>query len=158
MKNYLTRLRVVIGGVVVIGACVAAAVLPSAASANAYGCTTSGAGLPWYGLNTAYTCIWVQGPTENAGDNVASVQGSWSGVAGTICNYRWAVRFSDINGRVYETDWSGAHAGCTFAVPGTAETFRYSGSSVRKRTGEVCVYLYESGSQRPGVPCETIHP
>ncbi len=155
MKNWLhSRVRVPIGVVAVTGACAVAVALPGAASASAYGCTTSGAGLPWYGLNTAYTCIQVVGN----GDNVASVQGSWNAVLGTICNYRWEVRFTNTNARGYETDWSPLHVGCTAGQLGPTETFSYSGRSARKRTGQVCVYLYESGSQRNGVPCEAIHP
>jgi hypothetical protein len=159
MTNYLqSRPRALIGLAVVTGACAVAAALPTAASASAYGCTASGAGLPWYGLNSSYTCIDVGG----SGDTVWLVSGNWMG-AGTICNYRWAIRFSDASGRVYETDVSPLHVGCS---GGAAKwTMNYGSpegggwySGVRKWTGRVCMYLYESGSQRNGVPCESIHP
>jgi hypothetical protein len=69
--------------------------------------------------------------------------------AGTLCNYRWAIRFSDINGRVYETDWSPVHIGCSAGTAKWTLNFgRDEGagfySGVPKRTGQVCAYLYES--------------
>jgi hypothetical protein len=157
MKNYLqSRIAALIGVAVVTALCAVA--LPSVASASAYGCTASGWGLPWYGLNSAYTCIDVGG----SGDTVWMVQATWQG-AGTICNYRWQIRYSDTSGRVYETDTSPLHVGCRAAAANWTVNYGtnqgggwYSG--VRKRTGQVCVYLYESGAQRPGVPCEYIHP
>ena len=71
------------------------AAIPSVASASSFGCTAAGSGLPWYGLNSAYTCIDVGG----SGDTVWSVQGEWFGI-GTLCNYRFRIRFRDIRGRL----------------------------------------------------------
>jgi hypothetical protein len=133
--------------------------LPAAANASAYGCTTSGWGLPWYGLNSAYTCIDVGG----RGDTVWMVQVTWTGI-GTLCNYRFQVRWSDDRGRQYETDTSPEHVGCRGAAANWTEnlgTFNWLNgwyNGVRKRTGQVCAYVIESGSVRSGVPCEYIHP
>lgn len=150
--------RTLVLAAVLSGICAAFAALPAAASASAYGCTTSGAGLPWYGLNSAYTCIDVSG----GGDTVWGVQVSWTGI-GTICNYRFQVRWFNIRDRRYETDTSHLHVGCRPAAASWTKNFGprtvwggYVG--VRKRTGEVCAYLIESGSVRNGVPCEYIHP
>jgi hypothetical protein len=150
--------RRVVLAIALAGTSVALAVVPATASASADGCTASGWGLPWYGLNSAYTCIDVGG----SGDTVWLVQPSWVGV-GTICNYRFQIRFYDDRGRRYETDTSREHVGCRAAAANWTKNFGarnwwggYNG--VRKRTGQVCAYLIESGSVRPGVPCEYIHP
>lgn len=120
--------------------------LASSAGASAYGCTTSGSGLPWYGLNSAYTCIDIEG----WGNHVVSVQGQWGGV-GTICNYRFQIWFSNVNNRVYETDNSPLHIGCRAAA--AVWTKNYNDT---KRTGRVCVQVLESGAPRPGAACESI--
>jgi hypothetical protein len=140
------------------GTCLALAILPATANASAYGCTTSGWGLPWYGLNSAYTCLEVGG----SGNTVWIAAVNWMG-AGTICNYKFQVRWFDDSGRLYETDTSPEHVGCRAAAANWTENFGtpnlwggYNG--VRKHTGQVCGYLIESGSVRPGVPCEYIHP
>jgi hypothetical protein len=141
-----------------VGGCAGLAGLPAAASASSYGCTTSGAGLPWYGLNSAYTCVEVDG----SGDTVWGASVNWFG-AGTICNYRFQLRWFNDRGRQYATNTSGEHVGCRAAAAkaswnfGKAEGGGFYGG-VHKATGEVCGYLIESGSVRPGVPCEYIHP
>lgn len=134
-----------LAGAVCASAIMLAWVAPSA-RAGAYGCTTSGWGLPWYGLNSAYTCIDIEG----WGNHVVSVQGQWGGV-GTICNYRFEIEFSDVNNRRYETDASPLHIGCR---PGAAVwTKNYNDT---KRTGRVCVQVLESGAPRGGAACESI--
>ena len=124
----------------------ALAALPASAAASAYGCTTSGWGLPWYGLNSAYTCIDIEG----WGNHVVSVQGQWGGV-GTICNYKFQIQFSNVNNRVYETDDSGLHIGCRGGA--AVWTKNYNDT---KRTGRVCVQVLESGAPRGGAACESI--
>jgi hypothetical protein len=153
-----SRAHIVGFGAALLLACMGLASVPVTAQASAYGCTTSGAGLPWYGLNSAYTCIDVGG----SGDTVWMVQPSWMGI-GTICNYRFQVRFFDDRGRRYETDTSPLHVGCRAAAANWTRDYGarnmwggYDG--VHKRTGEVCAYLIEAGSVRSGVPCEYIHP
>jgi hypothetical protein len=120
--------------------------LAPSASASAYGCTTSGWGLPWYGLNSAYTCVDIEG----WGNHVVSVQGQWGGV-GTICNYKFQIQFTDVNNRVYETDDSPLHVGCRGGA--AVWTKNYNDT---KRTGRVCVQVLESGAPRGGAACESI--
>jgi hypothetical protein len=134
------------------------AAIPSVASASSFGCTAAGSGLPWYGLNSAYTCIDVGG----SGDTVWSVQGEWFGI-GTLCNYRFRIRFRDIRGRLYETYYSSTHVGCRVAAGSWTKNFGarlpdggYAG--VRKKTGQVCVQVLENGLAVGGAPCESIHP
>jgi len=140
------------------GSCAGLAALPAAASASSYGCTTSGSGLPWYGLNSAYTCLEVDGK----GNTVWGTSVSWTG-AGTICNYVFQVRWFNDSGAQYATDTSPEHVGCRAAAANW--TFNYGRnegggyySGVYKATGKVCGYLIQSGSVRAGVPCEYIHP
>jgi hypothetical protein len=132
--------------------------MPTSAQASSFGCTTAGSGLPWYGLNSAYTCIDVGG----AGDTVWSVQAEWFGI-GTICNYRFHIWFSEINGRVYENDYSRAHVGCRGAAGNWTRNFGsrvpwggYAG--IKKKTGEVCVQVLQNGRADGGAACESIHP
>jgi hypothetical protein len=81
-----------------------------------------------------------------------SVEGEWFGI-GTLCNCRFQIVFSDINGRVYETDNSATHAGCRGAAGRWTKDYNQ-----RKRTGRVCVWVLEHGSRRGGAPCASIHP
>jgi hypothetical protein len=155
MKPFIRR--VALAGALA-GTGVALAILPATANASAYGCTTSGWGLPWYGLNSAYTCLEIGG----SGNTVWEAQAEWVGV-GTICNYEFQIRWYNNNGRLYETDTSPEHFGCRAAAAKWTENFgtpnmwgEYGG--VRKQTGEVCADLLESGSERSGVPCEYISP
>lgn len=159
MRRFLIgRARVALTVAAVTASGTALAALPAAATASAFGCTTAGSGLPWYGLNSAYTCIDVGG----SGNTVWLVQGSWFGI-GTLCNYRFRIRFRDINGRLYETDYSPTHVGCRAAAGNWTKNFgRYLGggeyAGVRKKTGMVCVQVQQSGQNVGGAPCESIHP
>jgi hypothetical protein len=144
--------------VTLVGSCAGLAALPVPASASSYGCTTSGAGLPWYGLNSAYTCLEVDGQ----GDTVWGASVNWMG-AGTICNYKFQLRWFNDGGHQYATDTSSEHVGCRAAAAKWSKNYGaaegggfYRG--VHKATGQVCGYLIESGSVRQGVPCEYIHP
>lgn len=140
------RALVVVAALAVSGGVLAA--VPSTASAGAFGCTAVGAGLPWYGLNSAYTCIDIEG----WGNHVVSVEGEWFGI-GTLCNYRFRIRFRDINGNLYETDYSPTHTGCRVAAG--AWTKNYNDT---KKTGQVCVQVQQNGENVGGAPCESIHP
>lgn len=51
------------------------------------------------------------------GDKVWLLQGTWTG-AGTVCNYKLQVRWSNNSGRVYETDNSPEHYGCRGGAAG----------------------------------------
>ena len=136
-------------GLLVVAVCSSAimfASLAPSASASAYGCTTSGWGLPWYGLNSAYTCIDIEG----WGNHVVSVQGQWGGV-GTICNYKFQIQFTNVNNRIYETDDSALHVGCRGGA--AVWTKNYNDT---KKTGQVCVQVLESGAPRGGAACESI--
>jgi hypothetical protein len=133
------------------------AAVPAVASASAYGCTASGSGLPWYGLNTAYTCLDIGG----SGNTVWEAAVNWFG-AGTICNYKFQVRWFNDQGHQYATNTSGEHVGCSAVARfqwnfGTNEGGGYY-AGIYRPTGEVCGYVIESGSVRQGVPCEYIHP
>jgi hypothetical protein len=153
----LSRGLLVAAALVAGGAGVAAA--PAVASASSYNCTTSGAGLPWYGLNSAYTCLEIDG----SGDTVWGVAVNWIG-AGTICNYKFQIRFFNDNGKQYgPTQTSPEHVGCRAAAAKFQWNFgRNEGggfyAGVHKQTGQVCGYLLESGKVRQGVPCGYIHP
>jgi hypothetical protein len=139
------------------------AALPAAGSASAFGCASSGFGIR--GFSSAYTCIDVEG-TPSGGLEISLVHMSWTG-AGTVCNYKWVLRWTTTSGAVYRTDSSAVHVGCR-AVSAVWErdyghevfssTYGWYWSGMKMRTGRVCGYLYESGSLRPGVPCESIHP
>lgn len=126
------------------------------------GCATSGFALRAYGLNSAYTCLYVEG----ADDTVSSMHVSWTG-AGTICNYQLQLRWYTIHNRRYETDTSGLHVGCRAANAVWAKRFgRHVRSprlgrhdtGLRQRPGRVCAYVIENGRVRRGVPCVSIHP
>lgn len=146
--------------VVTVGAMAA---LPATGSASAVGCSSSGFGIR--GFSSAYTCIDVEG-TPSGGLGISLVHMSWTG-AGTVCNYKWVIRWTTTSGAVYRTDSSALHVGCR-AVSAVWErdyghevyssTYGWYWSGMKMRTGRVCGYLYESGSLRPGVPCESIHP
>ena len=138
--------RALLGAAVVCCSGAALVALPASAGASAVGCTTSGWGLPWYGLNSAYTCIDIEG----WGNHVVSVQGQWGGV-GTICNYKFQIQFSNVNNHVYETDDSPLHIGCRGGA--AVWTKNYNDT---KRTGRVCVQVLESGAPRGGAACESI--
>ena len=99
MRGFVTaRVRALVVGAALVGSGGALAAIPSQASAGAFGRTAVGSGLPWYGLNSAYTCIDIDG----WGNHVVSVQGEWFGI-GTLGNYRFGIRFRDINGNLCET-------------------------------------------------------
>jgi hypothetical protein len=140
--------RVVLGLLVLAGSGGLLAALPSTATAGAFGCTAVGSGLPWYGLNSAYTCIDIEG----YGNTVVSVEGEWFGI-GTLCNYRFQIRFRDIHGKLYETDNSPTHVGCRVAAG--AWTKNYNDT---KKTGQVCVQVQQNGENVGGAACESIHP
>ena len=89
-------------------ALVAGISLVAALTAAAVGCTSSGFGIK--GFSSAYTCIDVEG-TPSGGLWVSLVHMSWSG-AGTVCNWRFELRWTDVNGHVYRTDSSAVHTGC----------------------------------------------
>ena len=139
------------------------AALPATGSASAVGCSSSGFGIR--GFSSAYTCIDVEG-TPSGGLGISLVHMSWTG-AGTVCNYRWVIRWTTTSGAVYRTDSSAVHVGCR-AVSAVWERdyghnvyssiYGWYWSGMNMRTGRVCGYLYESGSLRSGVPCESIHP
>jgi hypothetical protein len=138
--------------------------LPAASSASAVGCTASGFGIK--GFSSAYTCMDLEGTPTQGGQWISLVHMSWTG-AGTVCNYKWVLRWTNTNGSAYRTDSSGVHVGCR-AVSAVwerdyghevfSQTYGWYWSGTKMRTGRVCGYLYESGSLRPGVPCESIHP
>jgi hypothetical protein len=141
----------------------ALAALPATGSASAVGCTSSGFGIR--GVSSAYTCMDVEG-TPSGGLGVSLVHMSWTG-AGTVCNYKWVLRWTTTSGAVYRTDRSAVHVGCRAASAVWerdyghevfSSTYGWYWSGMKMRTGRVCGYLYESGSLRPGVPCESIHP
>jgi hypothetical protein len=142
----------------------ALAALPAAGSASAFGCTSSGFGIK--GVSSAYTCMDLEGTPTRGGLWISLVHMSWSG-AGTVCNYKWVVRYTNTSGQVYRTDSSAVHVGCR-AVSAVwerdyghevfSQTYGWYWSGMEAQTGRVCGYLYESGSLRPGVPCESIHP
>jgi hypothetical protein len=141
----------------------ALAALPATGSASAVGCTSSGFGIR--GVSSAYTCMDVEG-TPSGGLGVSLVHMSWTG-AGTVCNYRWVIRWTTTSGAVYRTDSSALHEGCRgvsavwerdYGHEVFSSTYGWYWSGVKMRTGRVCGYLYESGSLRSGVPCESIHP
>jgi hypothetical protein len=137
--------------------CVAFIDVPAAASASAYGCTTSGAGLPWYGLNSAYTCIEVDG----TGNTVWHTQLEWTGI-GTACNYQFQLRWSENKGKVYETQTSSLHTGCTAAHAKHEWNYGRENAEglyegVYKKSGKLCGYVLEAGTARGGVPCEYIN-
>ena len=155
----------------VVASVSALAVLPTPSSASATGCTASGFGIKWF--SSAYTCIDVEGPPTLSGwlghDRpslwVSTAQVSWLG-AGTVCNWKMELRWTDVNGHVYRTDSSRVHVGCSAgrAVYGRnfghqvySSIYGWYWSGMKMRTGRVCGYLYESGALRPGVPCESIH-
>ncbi len=156
----------------VVAAVSALAVVPAVSRASATGCTASGFGIKWF--SSAYTCIDIEGPPMLSGwlghDRpslvVSTSQVSWVG-AGTVCNWKMVLRWTNVDGRVYRTDSSRVHVGCSLgrAVYGVhygrqvySSTYGWYWSGVSMRTGRVCGYLYESGALRPGVPCESIHP
>jgi len=157
-RRFTSGLRWLVLATALFAGAIGLAALPAGASASAYGCTTSGAGLPWYGLNSAYTCIDVGG----SGNTVWETSANWFGV-GTICNYSFQIRWFDNNGRQYETDNSPLHAGCRGGADKWTENFGsydyaqgyYNG--VYKKSGKVCAYVIEAGSARGGVPCEYIN-
>jgi hypothetical protein len=144
----MTRVRVVlaVAALAVSGGLLAA--LPPTAVAGAFGCTAVGSGLPWYGLNSAYTCIDIEG----YGNTVVSVEGEWFGI-GTLCNYRFRIRFRDINGNLYETDYSPTHVGCRVAAGAWTKNY-----NDKKKTGQVCVQVQQNSQDVGGAACESIHP
>ena len=149
MRRFLmARVRVVLVlGVLAVSGGALAALSPTA-TAGAFGCTAVGSGLPWYGLNSAYTCIDIEG----YGNTVVSVEGEWFGI-GTLCNYRFRIRFRDIHGTLYETDYSPTHTGCRVAAGAWTNNY-----GVKKKTGQVCVQVQQNGENVGGAPCESIHP
>jgi hypothetical protein len=148
MQRFLA-LRARVAALGALAACAAiVAAFPPAATASAVGCTAVGSGLPWYGLNSAYTCIDIEG----YGNTVVSVQGEWFGI-GTLCNYRFRIRFRDIHNRLYETDYSPTHVGCRAAGAQWKKNY-----GVKKKTGSVCVMVQQNGANVGGAPCESIHP
>ena len=145
------------------------AVLPTPSSASATGCTASGFGIKWF--SSAYTCIDVEGPPSLSGwlghDRpslwVSTAQVSWLG-AGTVCNWKMELRWTDVNGRVYRTDSSRVHVGCS---AGRAVYGRNFGRQVeldlrlvlerREDANRSRVrHMSESGGLGPGDPCESI--
>jgi hypothetical protein len=144
----MVRARVAVALAALAASAALVAALPPAATASAFGCTTAGSGLPWYGLNSAYTCIDIEG----YGNTVVSVQGEWFGI-GTLCNYRFRIRFRDINNNLYETDYSPTHVGCRAAAGQWKKNY-----GVKKKTGSVCVQVQQNGANVGGAPCESIHP
>lgn len=157
MRRFLIGRAVALMTAVVAASGAAFAALPPAASATSSGCTTAGSGLPWYGLNSAYTCINVEG----YGRRVGEVQGSWYGL-GTLCNYRFRIRFWDIHGRLYESHYSPTHVGCRVAAGWWTKTFGpynrqlsyYPG--LYKRRGMVCVQVRSNGRNVGHAACESI--
>ena len=125
-------------------------------------------GVKWF--SSTYTCIDVEGPPTLSGwlghDRpslwVSTAQVSWLG-AGTVCNWKMELRWTDVNGHVYRTDSSRVHVGCSAGRAVYGRNFGhqvYSSiylSGMKMRTGRACGYLYECGALRPGVPCESIH-
>lgn len=140
-------------GLCALSTVAALALAPAQASATSSGCTASGTGLPWYGLNSAYTCLDVYG----RGDTVWIVDVTWAGI-GTVCNYRFQLQWFNVRGRRYEVDNGPLHVGCSAGAAKWETGFGRYWTGARKQTGEVCGYLYESGRLRHGVPCEAIHP
>jgi hypothetical protein len=138
--------------------------LPATSSASAVGCTASGFGIK--GFSSAYTCIDVEGTPTQGGLWISLVHMSWTG-AGTVCNWKMELRWTTASGSVYRTDSSPLHVGCRavsavwerdFGHEVFSQTYGWYWSGMKMRTGRVCGYLYESGSLRAGVPCESIHP
>lgn len=157
MRQFLIgRARVLLTTAVLAASAGALAALPSAAVANSSGCTTAGSGLPWYGLNSAYTCITVKG----SGHWVHSVTGEWMGI-GTLCNYRFRIRFWNAHGKLYEAHYSPTHTGCRAMYGSWAKPFwnprlgpPYVGQY--KKTGMVCVQVLENGRKVGHAACESI--
>lgn len=145
-QSPIGRARVLLTTAVVAASTAGLAALPSAASATSGGCTPASSGFVWRGLSGAYTCIDVYGHRRW----VDSVQGSWGGV-GTVCNYRFRVRFRDIHGRAYQTNYSRTHVGCRWAYD--TRIFVYKSY---KRTGMVCVQVQENGRNVGHAACESI--
>ncbi len=158
LRFLMRRARVVLALAILAASGGVLSALPATASASAFGCTAAGSGLPWYGLNSAYTCIDVGG----SGNTVWSVEGEWFGI-GTLCNYRFRIRFRDIHGTLYETDYSPTHVGCRVAAGSWTKNFgtklpNGSYTGVYKKTGQVCVQVQENGQDVGGAPCESIYP
>jgi hypothetical protein len=74
------------------------------------------------------------------------VEGEWFGI-GTLCNYRFRIRFRDIHGNLYETDYSPTHVGCRVASGWWTKSF---GNGVYKKTGQVCVQVQQNSQDVGG--------